>query len=116
MAKEKENDGSADAAVTMNLSTFVIAQGALVKHASGVFRVDEVLGLESVFARNLDTGRPEVLRVAELEAIGSQIPPASTQAVEGIPEPDWAEARARYEIIRPLLESGTPTRVLSIAK
>ena len=110
MSEAIESEAGSTSAVTKNLATFSTGPGALVKHASGIFRVVEVLGLESVFARNVDTGRPDVLRLFELEPLGNEIPPMSMEDIAAVNDEDWQVARARFEIIRPLIEAGHLTR------
>ena len=87
-----------------------LRSGALVRHASGIFRISEVLDFNTVVGTEVETGRTKVLRVGELLAIESAPDAASEVDIDSIAEDDWRVARTRYEAIRPLLESPDQSR------
>lgn len=87
-----------------------LRSGALVRHADGVFRIDEVLDFDSVMATHVESGRMKPLRIGELLAIESLPEGVSDVDIESIADDEWKVANERYEKIRPLIEGGDHSR------
>ncbi|GKT13153.1 hypothetical protein AVHY2522_00015 [Acidovorax sp. SUPP2522] len=87
-----------------------ICSGALVRHADGVFRIDEVLDFDTVTATSVETGRVRVLRIGELQEVDPAPQPMSDVDINAIAEDDWRVAQARYAAIQPLIKSSEQSR------
>lgn len=87
-----------------------LRSGSLVQHTEGVFRVAEVLDFSTVMATNVETGRPKVLRIGELQAVAPPSVELQEVDLDAIAEEDWKVAQTRFEAIRPLLTSPNPSR------
>jgi putative transposase len=81
--------------------------GTTVTHANSTYIITNLLDIDNVLAKHLETGQIQRLRIAELKP---NIHPISTES-EGIiapastiPDEDWEEARKRFQIILPLLK------------
>lgn len=78
------------------------------------YQVEQVVDLESVLARDLETGETRRLRFNQL----IPAPPVTTEADRATAEPDpqqvseaeWQRAQARFAVIRPLIEQGAYSR------
>jgi putative transposase len=78
------------------------------------YQVEQVVDLEHILARDLETGALRHLRFTQLVPA----PPVSTTEEMTAAEPDpqqvseaeWQRARARFAVIRPLLEQGAYSR------
>jgi putative transposase len=78
------------------------------------YQVEQVVDLESVLARDLETGDTRRLRFTQLVPA----PPWTTEEDMATAEPDpqqvseaeWQRAQARFAVIRPLIEQGTYSR------
>lgn len=87
-----------------------LRQGALVQHPTGVYRIAEILDFTTVTASNVESGRTQILAIAELKEPDTT-PPATTQEdLHSIVDADWREAQKRYEAIEPLLAAGQLSR------
>lgn len=87
-----------------------VRSGALVKHADGVFRIDEVLDFDTVTATSVESGRIKVLRIGELLEVDPSPQPMSDVDLDAISEDDWRVAQARYAAIQPLVAAKTSSR------
>lgn len=98
------------------LARISFASGSLVKFSGETFRIQEVMGFDQLIARSLTTGRPKVLRIAELKAVddGADLP--SSVDLQAIEEEDWSRASAKYEAIKPLIAMGNPSKEAVIAR
>jgi putative transposase len=85
------------------------ASGSLVKYQGEAFRIQEVMSFEEVLGKSMTTGRPKVLRVGDLQQVADAELPSAVD-LQAIEEEDWAEARAKYDAIKPLLDKGNPTK------
>src|SRR5215831_1090718 len=78
------------------------------------YQIEQVVNLESVIARDLETGDLQRLLLTQLLpaaplTTGPDIATASSD-LQQIPEADWQRAQARFAVIRPLLEQGDYSR------
>lgn len=78
------------------------------------YQVEQVVDLEHVLARDLETGAIRRLRFNQFVPIPAlkteeQMAPAEP-APQQVSEADWQRAQARFAVIRPLIEQGTYTR------
>lgn len=82
-----------------------IAPGELACCQKETFRMTQVLDFQSVLAINVETGRPQVLRVADLKPFfGDKVHgPYADYDLEDIGVEEWAIAQKRYAVIAPLL-------------
>ena len=82
-----------------------LTEGSFVQHGDTVYRIERQLDFESVTATAVESGRAQVLKIAELEP-----PPvdgktaAKPRATDAITEEEWKVAKERYAIIEPLLK------------
>jgi len=79
--------------------------GELVCHQRAVYRITQVLDFSSILGINVETGKPSVLRIAELKPfLGNKIiGPYADYDLEEIGAEEWATAQKRYAVIQPLL-------------
>lgn len=101
----------AEKPITPSRRRIEVRSGALVKHADGVFRIDEVLDFDTVTATSVESGRIKVLRIGELLEVDPAPQPMSDVDLDAISEDDWRVAQTRYAAIQPLIAAGTPSRV-----
>jgi putative transposase len=78
------------------------------------YQIERVVNLESVIARDLETGALQRLLLTQLLPAPSlttdkNVTTASPDPQQ-IPEADWQRAQARFAVIRPLLEQGNYSR------
>jgi len=84
-----------------------IEPGSIVTHLNSTYVITNLLDIDNILAKNLETGKIQRLRIAELK---SNIPPKSTDSegivapAKTIPDEDWAEATKRFQIILPLIK------------
>jgi putative transposase len=78
------------------------------------YQIEKVVDLESVLARDLETGEVQRLRFNQLAPASAVKPEAAMAPAEPDPqqvsEADWQRAQARFAVIRPLIEQGTYSR------
>ncbi|MDZ5453908.1 Mu transposase C-terminal domain-containing protein [Labrys sp. ZIDIC5] len=102
---EATDDGRQDnPAFQPNRRPVKVEPGALVTHAGGTYRISEVVDLQTVVARAIETGRTAVLRIGELEPAATD-PLVCSSDLGEFSEDDWSVAQARYETIKPLIET-----------
>lgn len=75
------------------------------------FRISEVIDFESIVVESLNTGRSQVLKINDLTSSGDSTTPSIE--IGNIKDKDWKKAIERYNIIKPLLESGTTSSDIS---
>ena len=84
-----------------------LKEGELVKYGSNEYAITKVVDLERVLAKNLDSGKSEVIEIRHLAPYALEDEDKSEEIrgddLESIPERDWAIARHTLEIIKPLL-------------
>jgi putative transposase len=93
-----------------------ISPGALVTAQGRDFQVKQALHLDSVLARDVETGKVEVLSIKDLSAINESSEPAPVNGHRDLVEIDkekWELAQERFAVIRPYLEADQPTRELA---
>ncbi len=94
--------------------------GELVCHRRAVYRITQVLDFSTVVGLEVEAGKYEVLRIAELQPfLGDKLPGLyADYDLEDIGAEDWAIAQRRYALIQPLLRSEGHSRqvVEGIAK
>lgn len=79
-----------------------IRPGELVELDGKPFQVAHVLDLEKVVVRSLDTGGPEIARIADLSPCGRDRP-AGLPALADVDDEKWTQAKKKAEILMPLL-------------
>jgi putative transposase len=88
------------------LKMLVLQVGELVRQGRNEYVITKIVELDSVLARNLDSGKSEVIRVWELSPsqVGEEEQkPEPMRELEEVSEADWDYARRCLEIIKPLL-------------
>ena len=84
-----------------------LKEGELVKYGSDEYAITKIVDLERVLAKNLDSGKSEVIEIRHLAPYAPEDEDESEEIrevdLESIPERDWAIARHTLEIIKPLL-------------
>lgn len=83
-----------------------VTKGSLVLYGGKEYVVVSVNDLDKVLAKNLDTGKPELLPIQHLTPADPEDKTewnGDTTDLESVSEHDWSVARARLEIITPLL-------------
>ena len=84
-----------------------LKEGELVKYGSNEYAITKIVDLERVLAKNLDSGKSEVIEIRYLAPYAPEEEEKSGEIkgvdLETIPERDWAIARHTLEIIKPLL-------------
>ena len=101
---------------------FQIEPGAVVGSKSNSYVVTHILDLDSVLARNSETGEKERLLISQLTVVPepTEENPANKNKAGAtdadlvlISEEDWAEANRRYRIIHPLLTAKKRTTAMT---
>ncbi len=100
---------------TFSMSERVILKpGAEVSLGGQRFCIEQILDLETVLAREVDSGQVKPLKVHALAPVRSwlNVTPALTSEpdLESIPDDAWQIARAHFSVIQPLLTSAPCTR------
>jgi putative transposase len=88
------------------LKMLVLQVGELVRQGPNEYVITKILDLDRVLAKNLDSGKSEVIRVMELSPAQFEEEdqkPEPMRELEEVSEADWAYARRCLEIIKPLL-------------
>jgi len=93
---------------------FKVRPGLAVIAEERRYQIEKVVDLESVLARDLETGDIRRLRFNQLVPASAlkteeEIAPAEPDPQQ-ISEADWQRAQARFAVIRPLIEQGTSSR------
>jgi putative transposase len=93
---------------------FKVRPGLAVIAEERRYQVETVIDLESVLARDLETGDIRRLRFSQLvpaSALKTQeeMAPAEPDPQQ-VSEADWQRAQARFAVIRPLIEQGAYSR------
>lgn len=93
--------------ISKNSLFLSLEPGTKVTYINSTYVITNLLDIENVLAKHLETGEIQRIRIAELkpytplvsvEAEGI-IAPAST-----LPDADWAEAQKRFKIILPIIK------------
>lgn len=94
-----------------------LAPGSLIEVGSNTFQITHWLGLDSLLARNLDTNVVERLSIDEIRPL-EKVQPDETVAggkdLLLVDDGKWKTAQTRLAVIRPYLESESPTRELAV--
>jgi putative transposase len=93
---------------------FNVRPGLVVIAQGQRYQVEQVVDLENVLARDLETGAIRRLRFNQLVPAPAwkteaQLAPAEPDPQQ-VSEADWQRAQGRFAVIRPLIEQGTYTR------
>jgi putative transposase len=95
------------------MQTLAIAAGQKVRCRDREYVILRVIDLYSVLARDVNSGDPERLSVAELQT-SMDLPPAAQQDRDidlvDVSDVDWEEANRRFSVIRPVLAKGERSR------
>jgi putative transposase len=93
---------------------FKVRPGLAVIAGERHYQIEKVVDLESVLARDLETGDIQRLRFNQLAPASALKTEAEMAPAEPDPqqvsEADWQRAQARFAVIRPLIEQGTYSR------
>ncbi len=84
--------------------------GTLVQYNGRRFVVVSVLNFDSVLARDTETGRSESIPVADVRPPDTDEPAVVPPDLSSILGDEWDDARRRYALIKPLLETARPRR------
>ena len=86
----------------------VLQEGEAVRYMQGEYVILKILDLNQVLARNLDTGKSEVLRIWELNPAESDEAEEDKSGPETelseVSDKDWEYAKRCLDIIKPLLK------------
>jgi putative transposase len=93
-------------------SNLALKPGSEVNYGERRFTIMQVISFETVVARDAETGDLERLPIAGLRAILSANPPVPAPDLAGLDDRDWAEARRRLDLIKPVLERARLPRSL----
>lgn len=88
------------------LKMLVLQVGELVRQGPNEYVITKIVDLDRVLARNLDSGKSEVIRVWELSPSQPEMEdqkPEQMRELEEVSDADWAYAKRCLEIIMPLL-------------
>lgn len=84
----------------------ILQEGELVKYGGQEYAILKIADLDRVLAKNLDTGKSEMLRVWELSPStpeDEEARPDPARELADVSDEDWAYAKRCLEIIKPLL-------------
>lgn len=84
----------------------ILQEGEIVKYGGQEYAILKIADLDRVLAKNLDTGKSEMLRVWELSPStpeDEEARPDPARELADVSDEDWAYARRCLEIIKPLL-------------
>ncbi len=110
MTKSAERNAQDSVAVQADASTLSITEGALVKHPDGVFRIAEVLSFYTVLGHNVESGRAQVLAIAELRRLEQDAFAQSQIDLNEIDDNSWRAAQERLAALQPLLGVPRPSK------
>lgn len=77
--------------------------GAHVQHNDAVYRINQVLDFESVVAIHVESGRSQLLRIAELKPVEESEASRPYRDTEDIADEEWREAEQRFAAIKPFV-------------
>lgn len=82
--------------------TFLPAPGKMVVTSGKIYRITEVLDLETVIGLDVESARSRTLRIADLApAVGGTV---MVRDLDTVADEDWKTAQSRYAAIQPLLD------------
>lgn len=87
--------------------------GALVKHESLIYRIEQIIDFETVVGTAVETGRSKPLRILELQSNANDDPDANRDPhrdIAAIGDSDWKVAETRFAAIHPLINALSPSR------
>jgi len=84
---------------------FTINIGVYVRQGNVVYKIEQILDFNTVIGTNVESGRSQPLRIADLRPIsqGADVMPYSPDLAEIVDE-DWQEAERRYAAIKPVID------------
>jgi len=85
-------------------SNLALKPGSEVDYGERRFTIMQVISFETVVARDVETGDLDRLPIGGLRASASADPSAPAPDLAELDDRDWAEARRRLELIKPVLE------------
>lgn len=90
-----------------------LKHGDEVDYGERRFVIMQVISFEAVVARDVETGELERLPITALRPVSSSSPPAlPAPDLAELDDRDWAEARRRLDLIRPVLENARLPRIV----
>lgn len=98
----------------MSRKFMAIAVGQAVRCGDALYEITHLISVDSVMARNLETGKDERLRVESLTppdgGDGRQDAPSGERDLTQYSKSDWSKAQRRFAAIKPLLDDPIHTR------
>lgn len=98
----------------MSRKFMAIAIGQAVRCGGARYEITHLVSVNSVMARNLETGKDERLRVESLtppdSGDGALESPSGERDITQYSESEWAKAQQRFAAIKPLLDDPIHTR------
>jgi putative transposase len=88
--------------------------GATVTYKQSQFVVTDILDLESVIAKNVDTHKSQRILVKDISSDNVIAHKQNPNNLEVITDEDWQEANRRFSIIKPIIEAGRGRRVITV--
>ena len=85
-------------------SNLAVKPGSEVEYGERRFVIMQVIGFETVVARDVESGELERLAIADLRPVSSPEPSVLPPDLAELDDRDWAEARRRLDLIEPVLE------------
>ena len=99
------------------MTTLSLHPGSVVEVEGRRGTIERVLDFDSVLVRDEGSGAVRAVRIGAVRPISDpDALPTTVPELSGVPPESWAIAQRRYDIIRPLLELGSRTRVKVTAR
>jgi len=99
--------------VSLNRQKLSFEADNFVIFDSKVYRFQQIINHDTALGIDVETGRTHTLQISKIQPlpIGDEaLYTVASQEIEDISEKSWQEAMRRYEILKPLLESGRPLK------
>jgi len=88
--------------------------GVTITYKQSQFVITDILDLESVIGKNLDTQRSQRILVKDISPENIITLKQNANNLAAITDEDWQEANRMFSIIKPILEAGRGRRVLTV--
>jgi putative transposase len=110
---DKTDSDAENKEVSLNRQKLSFEPDSFVIFESKVYRFKEVINFNIALCIDVETGRTHTLQISKLQPmpIGDEaLYAVASQDVEEISDNSLKEAMRRYDILKPLFESGKPSR------
>lgn len=100
--------------VCLNRQKISFKPDTFVTFESKVYRFKEVINFDIALGIDVESGRTHTLQISKLQPLpidDEALYAVASQEIEDISDDSWKEAMRRYEIIKPLLEIGSPSKL-----